>query len=397
MRNTPAIEGGTPVRDNALPFFRASLGESDIAKVIEVLKTGWITGGPATLGFENQLAAYTGARHVIAVSSCSEAMFLSLKALGVGPGDEVITTTLTFASTIHAIIHTGATPVLVDVEPVTLGMDPVAVEARISDKTKAILPVHFAGQACNIKAICDLASRRGLYVVEDAAHSLGADVNGKQVGTFGDATAFSFYATKNITTAEGGAISTDDDDLASALKLWSYHGMSRDSWSRYTDKGSWFYQVVLPGYKCNMNDVLAALGQAQMEKLDHLLARRQEIAGRFTDAFAGSPHVTVPKVGPGNRHTWHLYVIQLNLPSLTIDRDRFINAMTAEGIGSSVHFIPVHTHPFYAGYLTKDDKFPVCEDYYRSCISLPIYPDMTESDIEDVVTAVNRIAHHYSQ
>jgi dTDP-4-amino-4,6-dideoxygalactose transaminase len=254
----PAIEGGMPTRGEPLPFCRASIDDRDVAAVVETVSSGWLTVGPRTEELERRLADYLSVRHVVAVSSCSEAMFLALSALGVGPGDEVITSCLTFASTVHAIVHTGARPVLADVEMETFGLDPAHVESLITPATRAILPVHFGGQACRIEEIVDLAGRRGLHVVEDAAHSFGAEVGGTPLGAFGDATAFSFYATKNLTTGEGGAISTDSDELAERLRLLSYHGMSRDSWTRYTDRGSWYYQVELPGYKCNLNDMQAA-------------------------------------------------------------------------------------------------------------------------------------------
>jgi dTDP-4-amino-4,6-dideoxygalactose transaminase len=396
-RNVPAIEGGSPVRRVPLPFFRAALDESDIRSVTDALRSGWLTIGPRTEQFEREIARFLGVEHVVAVSSCSEAMFLALKALGVGPGDEVITSCLTFSSTVHAIIHTGATPVLVDIEPETFGPDPEGVARRLNPRTKAVLPVHFGGQACRIREICDVARGGGAAVVEDAAHSLGAESEGRKVGSFGDATAFSFYATKNITTAEGGALSTDNDDLAERLRLYSYHGMSRDSWERYADRGSWYYEVEVAGYKCNLNDILSSLGLSQLERIDHLLERRRAVARRMSDGLAGSPYFELPVEREGNRHTWHLYVIQLNLDRLTIDRNRFTRALTEEHIGNSVHFIPVYRHPFYASYGASPKDFPQCERYYSRCISLPIYPDMSDGDVDDVVDALNKIADYYSR
>lgn len=391
----PAIEGGTPVRSEPLPFCRATIDDNDVEAVAEAVRSGWLTLGPRTELLEARLRDYLGVRHAVAVSSCSEAMFLSLRASGVGPGDEVITSGLTFASTVTSIIHTGATPVLADIEAETFGLDPAHVASLVTDRTRAILPVHFGGQACRIGEIMDVAARHGLAVIEDAAHGFGAAVGGRRLGGFGDATAFSFYATKNLTTGEGGALTTDDDALAERIRLLSYHGMSRDSWTRYTDRGSWYYQVEVPGYKCNMNDVQAALGLAQLQKIDAMLERRAAVAGRLHRRLAQCDTVELPATRPGNSHTWHLYVIRLRPGRLRIDRDRFIRALSEENIGSSVHFIPIYRHPFFAPYRREGAAHPACDDYFSRCISLPVYPDMTDADVDDVADAVLRIATYY--
>ncbi len=383
------------MRAKPLPFFRAAVDESDVAAVAETLRSGWLTSGPKAVELEKRLGDYLGTSHTIAVSSCSEAMFLCMKALGVGPGDEVITSPITFASTVHAILHNGATPVLADIESDTFGVDPAAVRACVSPRTKAIMPVHFGGQACRIEEILALADPAGIPVVEDAAHSFGARVHGRLLGGFGRATAFSFYATKNLTTAEGGAITTGDEVLAQRLRLLGYHGMSRDSWSRYSDKGSWYYQVQIPGYKCNLSDLHAALGLTQLSKIDHLLERRRAVADALARALEGCAAVELPREYPGNRHTWHLYVIRVRPEALRIGRDEFIQALRAENVGTSVHFIPIHRHPFFAPYLRPGRTFPVADDYYARCISLPIFPDMTDDDVRDVGDAVTRIAEHF--
>ncbi|HEX5132395.1 MAG TPA: DegT/DnrJ/EryC1/StrS family aminotransferase [Candidatus Krumholzibacteria bacterium] len=391
----PAAAGGTPVRERPLPFYRAAVDERDIAAVGDALRSGWLTSGPKAVEFENRIREYTGARNAVTVSSCSEAMFLALKGLGIGPGDEVVTSPITFASTVNAILHTGATPVLADIERETIGVDPAAVRAALTPRTRALLPVHFGGQACRIEEIIALAAENSLDVVEDAAHSFGARVNGRQLGGFGRATAFSFYATKNLTSAEGGAITTDDDELAKRLRLLGYHGMSRDSWSRYSDRGSWYYEVELPGYKCNLSDLHAALGLTQLARIDELLDKRRAIAAALSAALAGCDAVEVPRERTGNWHTWHLYVIQLRLDALQIDRDAFIKALRAENIGSSVHFIPIYRHPFFQAHLPRGAEFPVSDDYFARCISLPIFPDMTPGDVRDVAEAVTRIARYY--
>jgi dTDP-4-amino-4,6-dideoxygalactose transaminase len=393
----PAVAGGAPVRERPLPFFRAAVDESDIAAVTDALRSGWLTSGPRAIELEQRLGAYLGAAHTIVVSSCSEAMLLILRALGVGPGDEVITSPVTFASTVHAIIHNGATPVLADIEPDTFGLDPDDVRRRITPRTRAIMPVHFGGQACRIREIIDVAAERGLDVVEDAAHSFGARVDGELIGRFGHATAFSFYATKNLTTAEGGAVSTEDESLARRLRLLGYHGMSRDSWSRYSDRGSWYYQVELPGFKCNLSDLHAALGLTQLAKIDRLLDRRRAVARALTGELSACDAIELPREHAGNWHTWHLYVIRLRLERLRVDRDEFIRALRAENIGSSVHFIPVHRHPFFRPYLRDGDAFPRADDYYSRCISLPIFPDMDDADVRDVAAAVSRLAAHFAR
>ena len=392
----PAIEGGLPTRGAALPFFKADIDDADIAGVVETLRSGWLTVGPKTERLERELASYVGARHAIAVSSCSEAMFLCLKALGVGPGDEVITSALTFASTVHAIIHTGAKPVLADIEEQTFGMDPAHVRSLITDQTRAIMPVHFGGQACAIEELRDIARAHGIAVVEDAAHAFGASASGRKIGSWGNATTFSFYATKNLTTAEGGAITTEDDALAEKLRRLSYHGMSRDSWTRYADRGSWYYEVEVPGFKCNMNDVQAALGLTQMAKIDDLLASRVKAATGLLARLRDCPHLTLPSVAAANEHTWHLFVVRLNTSQLRVSRDQFIKALTEENIGSSVHFIPIYRHPFFAPYGASPDTFPRTEDYFARCISLPLYPGMLSEDVEDVAVALEKLTGYYA-
>ena len=396
-RDIPAIAGGVPVRDRPLPFFRAAVDESDIEAVATAMRSGWLTSGPRAIELEQRLGEYLGSSHTIVVSSCSEAMLIILRALGIGPGDEVITSPITFASTVHAIIHNGATPVLADIESDTFGIDPDDVKRRITARTKAIMPVHFGGQACRIRDILPIAAEHGLDVVEDAAHSFGARVDGKLIGGFGRATAFSFYATKNLTSAEGGAITTEDEELARRMRLLGYHGMSRDSWSRYSDRGSWYYQVELPGFKCNLSDMHAALGLTQLAKIDRLLERRREVAAALTSALSGCDAVELPREYPGHWHTWHLYVIRLRLERLTIGRDEFIQALRAENIGTSVHFIPVHHHPFFQPYLHGGDAFPRADDYYARCISLPIFPDMSSDDVRDVAEAVTRLSAHFAR
>ncbi len=392
----PAIEGGAPVRETPLPFHRAAIGAEEIRAVTEVLESGWLTVGPRTEEFERAVAHHVGARCAVATSSCSEAMLVALRALGVGPGDEVVTSTLTFASTVHAIVHAGATPRLADIETETFGADPESMAACITPRTRALMPVHFGGQACRIDDVVALSREHDLAVVEDAAHAFGARVGDRAVGTIGDATAFSFYATKNITTGEGGAVTTDDAELADRIRRLSYHGMSRDAWKRYTDRGSWYYEVEDSGYKSNLNDILAAIGCVQIRRADDLAHARRRVAERLAAGLSDNPHVELPAVRPGNHHTWHLFVVRLRLDTLRIDRDRFVAALGAERIGSSVHFIPVHRHPFWSRWRSEGDSFPRADAYFERCVSLPIFPGMTERDCDDVVEAVDRITRWYA-
>lgn len=392
----PAIEGGTPIRPEPLPFYRAPITEDDVAAVADTLRSGWLTVGPKTEAFEHGIAAYTGARHAVAVSSCSDGMIIALRAAGVKPGDEVITSALTFASTVHAIVHVGAIPVLADIESETFGVNPDHVEALITPRTRVIMPVHFGGQACRIGELMAIARRHELRIVEDAAHAFGAQVGGRRIGTFGDATAFSFYATKNLTTGEGGAVTTNQDDVAERVRLLSYHGMSRDSWTRYSDRGSWYYEVLESGYKSNLNDMQAALGLSQLSRLDGLIAQRRVAAVRMIDRLTPCEQVTLPVERFGNFHTWHLFVIRVHCDSLRIGRNRFIEALHAENISCSVHFIPVYRHPFWALYHSDSGVFPECESYYEQCISLPLFPGMSEGDCDDVAEAVTRIARYYA-
>lgn len=392
----PAIEGGTPVRTTFLPFFRPSIDQSDVDEVAETLRSGWLTLGPQTRLFEERIAEYLEIDHVVAVNSCSAGMFLALDAMGVGPGDEVITSALTFASTVHAIVHTGATPVLADIETETFGPAPEDMLAKTTDRTKAYLPVHFGGQACRIREIVDMAAARGIRVVEDAAHSFGAEVDKRRVGGLGDVTAFSFYATKNVTSGEGGCLSTKDRGLADCFRTMSYHGMSYDAWRRHSEQGSWYYDVERLGYKFNMSDLLSALGLSQLARVDKLLDRRRRVAERFLERLRDSVYFELPRVAAGNLHTWHLFVVQLNLDRLSIGRDQFVRALSAENIGCSVHFIPVYRHQFYQ-FADRIAEYPNCESYFSRCLSLPIFPDMSDKDVDDVVEAMNRIAGYYSR
>jgi dTDP-4-amino-4,6-dideoxygalactose transaminase len=385
-----------------VPFHRPAIGPAEEREVIDTLRSGWITTGPKTRKFEQEFAAYVGARNALAVAHCTGALHLALFALGIGPGDEVITTPFTFTATAEVMGYLGARPVFVDIEPETFNIDPAKIEQALASgehrNVRALMPVHFAGQACDMDRICAIARRRHLKIVEDAAHAVGSAriIEGRgmvKVGTIGDLSCFSFYATKNITSAEGGMITTEDDALAAKIAVASLHGMDRDAWKRYDSSGSWFYEIHDTGFKYNLSDVHSAIGIAQLRRVEELTRRRQMIAHAYNQAFAGDPALQVPLTEAGVEHAWHLYVIRLRLAALKIDRNRFIDLLRARGVGTSVHCIPLNTMDFYQqryGYRTGD--FPVAEDVYSRCFSLPIFPAMSDEDLAYVIETVRAVA-----
>jgi dTDP-4-amino-4,6-dideoxygalactose transaminase len=389
------------VREVFLPYALPSIGEEEIAEVVDTLRSGWVTTGPKVKRFENDFVAYTGASNALAVNSCTAGLHTTLAALGIGPGDEVIVPTFTFCATANVVTHLGARPVLVDVGP-DFQIDPEAVAAAITPLTKAIMPVHYAGQACDLDAIYELAARYDLAVVEDAAHAIGTTYHNQKIGAdslssrYPDlrrTTAFSFYANKNMTTGEGGMITTASDELAAGMRVLTLHGMSKDAWRRYSDSGSWFYEVVAAGYKNNMTDIAAALGIHQLRKLDGFIKIRQRYARMYNEAFAGLEEIQTRIAHSDRNHVYHLYAIRLNLDCLSIDRAEFINKLKEMNVGASVHFIPVHLHPFYRehfGYQHGD--LPRSEAIYESILSLPLYPRMSDQDVNDVIDAVHHVA-----
>ena len=394
------MEIETPIREEFLPFALPSIGEAEIAEVVDTLRSGWVTTGPKVKRFEEQFAAYTAASHSLGVNSCTAGLHTALTALGVGPDDEVIVPTLTFCATANVVVHLGARPVLVDVRS-DFEIDPAAVEAAITPRTRAIVPVHYAGQACDLDAIYQIAMRHNLGVVEDAAHAVGSTYHGLRIGSdyvaadypnLRHATAFSFYANKNMTTGEGGMITTADSRLAGDMRALALHGMSKGAWKRYTNAGSWFYEVVSAGYKNNMTDIAASLGIHQLTRLDGFIKSRQRFARMYDEAFAGLEAIETPIKHADRNHVYHLYAIRLNLDQLTIDRSEFIDQLRQMNIGASVHFIPVHLHPLYRdrfGYRRGD--FPRSEAIYESLVSLPLYPAMLDRDVGDVIEAVHHI------
>jgi dTDP-4-amino-4,6-dideoxygalactose transaminase len=391
-----ALDGGTPVRESRLPFHRPCIEEDEIAEVVDTLRGGWLTTGPRTKRFEREFAEYVGAQHAVAVNSATAAMHLALEAIGLQAGDEVIIPAYTFTATGEVVMYFGARPVLVDVDAVTLNIDPAAVEAAITEKTKAIIGVDLAGTPIDYDALRAICNRHGLILISDAAHAMPARYKGKLVGTLADITAFSFYVTKPLATGEGGMLVTDNAAWAERAQIMSLHGMSHDAWKRHTAEGSWFYEVVAPGFKYNMTDVAAALGLRQLTKQDRFRAERAAIATHYSGAFSETPEVEAPTVPDDVETAWHLYLLRLNLDRLTADRAKVIEALGAEGIGTSVHFIPLHLHPAYRDrYAYTPDSFPISYHEYRRVISLPIVPGMSQQDVHDVVAAVSKVVAHY--
>jgi UDP-4-amino-4,6-dideoxy-N-acetyl-beta-L-altrosamine transaminase len=392
----PAIINGKSVRNSFLPPFKHSIGEEEINEVVDTLKSDWITTGPKTFKFEEMFGKKVGSQYAIAVNSCTAALHLALVAIGIGNGDEVITSPFTFAATAEVVINQNATPVFVDVEKGTYNIDPVSIEEKITNKTKAIIPVHYAGHACQMDEIMDIAKKNDLFVIEDAAHAIGSNYKDKKIGSIGDVTCFSFYATKNITTAEGGMITTNNGELAEKMRILSLHGISKDAWKRYSSEGSWYYEILYSGYKYNMSDLQASIGIHQLKKLDQMQERREKIANFYYDSFNDVPQIITPAVKNYTKHAWHLYSIQLNTDLLNISRNDFIEALKAENIGTSVHFIPLHLHPYYKEkYGFKRGDFPITESVYDREISLPIYPKLLEKDVNDIVSAVKKIINYY--
>lgn len=377
-----------------LPFALPEIGEEEIAEVVDTLRSGWVTTGPKAKRFEQDFAAFLGAPglEAIAVNSATAGLHLALEALGIGPGDEVITTTHTFTATAEVARYLGADVVLVDVDPATLNIDPARVEAAVTPRTKAIVPVHYAGLAADMPALLAIARRHGLKVVEDAAHALPASCGGALVGTLAsDATVFSFYANKTITTGEGGMVAVRDPAVAARIRVMRLHGISRDAFDRFTAKTpSWYYEIVAPGFKYNLTDIAAALGIHQLRRARDFQRRRAEIAARYDEAFAGLPLLRPARPAAGDLHAWHLYVLRL-ADAAPLGRDAFIERLFALGIGVSVHYIPLHLHPYWRErYGLQAAQFPHSQHAYERMLSLPIYTRMTDADVERVVDAVRQ-------
>jgi perosamine synthetase len=376
-----------------IPFHRPSLGQEESNAIQRVLDSQWLTTGPAAQRFEREFADYVGCKHALAVNSATAALQLALDAIGIHEGDEVLVPSYTFTATAEVATYFGARPVLCDSLPGAFNLDPSDMEKRITSKTRAIIPVHIAGEACDMDAIHKIAERYQLHVIEDAAHALPSSYRGKRIGTISDLTAFSFYATKTITTAEGGMIVTDRDDYARRISMMRLHGISGDAWKRYSKEGSWYYEVEDAGYKLNLCDLLAALGSAQLAKCDRFAEQRRSMAARYREAFSAFDELENPPLGEDPAgHAWHLYILRIRPELLDLDRNQFIQELAKRNIGSSVHFIPLHLHPFYQrAYGYRRGQLPNAEAAYSRCFSLPIFPGMTSAEQERVISSVSEI------
>lgn len=394
--NKPAIEGGTPTRDEFLIFGSPQIGPEEIEAVVETLKSSWISTGPKSVAFAKAFREYVGAPHSIATNSCTSALHLCLNAAGVGPGDEVITTPMTFAATSNVIVHQGAKPVFADIEKEGFLIDPAQIERKITKKTKAMVPVHYAGMACDMDRIAAIAKAHKLKLIEDAAHAAGTQYKGRKIGNIGDFTCFSFYVTKNLTTGEGGMVTTADPEAAKMIEKLSLHGLDLDAWQRYSKKGFKHYEIVYPGYKYNMTDIAAALGLCQLRKLDEFIRVREEYARAFEKALGGLDALMLPKDNGVGRHAWHLYPVLVRTEALRIGRDQFIEALHAENIGVGIHYRAIHLQKYYREtYGFKPGDFPNAEFVSDRVISLPLYPKMTPRDVEQTIEAVRKLVAYY--
>lgn len=382
-------------REQFLPYCLPDITDEEINEVVETLKSGWLAKGPRTIEFEKQFANYVGAKYAIGMNSATAALHIALLAAGVGPGDEVITTSMTFAASANTIIHTGATPIFADIDPATGCIDPDEIRKKISAKTKAIVPVHYAGQACDLDEINKIAEEHNLFVSEDAAHAIYTRYKGNLIGHKPKgAVSYSFYATKNLATGEGGMLVTDNEDIANRARMLVTHGMSRNAWNRYAKGGSWMYDIEEPGYKYNMFDLQAALGLVQLRRIEEMQVKREEIAKVFTTAFSKIKGIEIPKIKEfTTTHSWHLYLLKIDSEILGINRNEFITALTERNIGTSVHFIPVHLMTAYKNkYEFNKEDLSNTEQWFDQIVSLPLYPTMSEDDVNSVVAAVSDIA-----
>ncbi len=390
-----AVDGGTPVRNTLLSYGRQSIGDDDIQAVVEVLRSDWLTTGPKVAEFEEAFADRVGAKYAVSFSSGTAALHGAAFATGLKPGDEAITTPITFAATANCVLYQGATPVFADVCADTLNLDPEKVAERITPRTRAILPVDYAGHPAELDAILKLAVRNGLTVIEDACHALGAEDRQRRTGSIAHMTVFSFHPVKHLTTGEGGMVTTDRADYAEMLRRFRNHGISSDARQRQSE-GQWHYEMVALGFNYRLTDIGCALGLSQLKKLDANLARRREIAACYATAFRDLMEITLPAVRVDVNPAWHLFPIRLNLKRLNANRRESFRALRAENIGVNVHYIPVHCHPYYRdrfGY--RGGEYPVAEDAYERLISLPMFHGMSDEDVQDVIQAVGKVAAHF--
>lgn len=379
-----------------LLFHKPFISEEEVAEITDTVRSGWLSMGPKTIRFEQEFNKYIGAKRSVAVSSWTAAGHLTLEAFGIEKDDEVILPTMTFPATAEIVCYFGAKPVIVDVDEDTLNISLEEIEKSITPKTKAIIPVHYGGQPCDMDEILELAKKYNLRVLEDAAHSLPAYYKGKKIGTLSDVTCFSFYATKTLSTGEGGMICTNNEEIAERTAIMRLHGINRDAWKRYSESGSWYYEVVAPGYKYNFTDLQASLGLPQLKKVEVMWEWRKKIAARYTEVFKDFDLITLHTIKPDRESSWHLYPVKLNLEMLTKNRAQLIDELKKHNIGIGVHFMPVHQHLYYQKTFNLDDKdFPVSSATFPRLMSLPIYPGMTDESIEKVISVVTDVLNKF--
>ncbi len=393
---TIAYDNAPPVREHYLVFGSPMIEQAEIDEVVDSLRSGWIGTGPKVARFEDMFRTYTRSDHAVALHSCTAALHLTMLAAGIGPGDEVIVPSMTFCATANAVIHAGARPVFVDVDRETMNMTPASIEQAVTERTKAVIPVHMAGRPCEMERIVPLARAHGLVVIEDAAHAIEAGCQGRKIGSISDATCFSFYVTKNLVTGEGGMVTTRHRDWAEKVQMLALHGLSRGAWRRYSDEGFRHYQVLAPGYKANMMDLQAAMGLHQLPRLERYLQRRRQIWERYNAAFADLPvHLPAP-VRAGDVHARHLYTLLLDLDALRCSRDQFMQALHQENIGTGIHFIGLHLHPYYRDTYGLDaSDFPHATWISERTLSLPLSARLADRDVDDVIEAVHKVFRYY--
>jgi len=398
LMEKPAIEGGKPVRKAFLPYGTQWIDEKEINEVVDALKSNWITTGPKMEQFEQKFKNEIGSKYAVALNSGTAALHVSTSSINIKPGDEVITTPLTFVASANCVIYRGGTPVLADIKKDTYNIDPIEIEKKITPKTRAIIPVHFTGQPCDMNEILEIAEKHDLMVIEDAAHAIDAKYHSKRVGTISPLTTFSFHPVKNMTTAEGGMVTTNDDELYEKLLMFRTHGISKDAVKRFGKSGGYYYDMQYLGYRYNLSELHAALGIQQLNKLEGFQKRRRDIIKIYEQELADIEEITLPFVKPNIRHSWHLYVIQLNLEKLKVDRDYIFKALREENIGVNVHYIPVHYHSYYKQHFGYNKGIlPNVEWLFPRLLTIPLFPRMEESDILDVIKAIKKIINYYKK
>ncbi|MHA1284347.1 MAG: UDP-4-amino-4,6-dideoxy-N-acetyl-beta-L-altrosamine transaminase [Promethearchaeota archaeon] len=398
LMEKPAIEGGTPIRDDFLPYGTQWLDDKEINEVVDTLKSDWITTGPKMKKFEEAFRKFRNSRYAVAVNSGTAALHISTSSIDINAGDEVITTPLTFVASANCIVYRGGTPVFADIKKDTYNIDPDEIRKKVNPKTKAIIPVHFAGQPCDMDEIIEIAEENDLYIIEDAAHAIDAEYKGKKIGSISDLTTFSFHPVKNITTAEGGMVTTNNDDLYNKLLMYRTHGINRDAIKRFGKEGGYNYDMQYLGFRYNLSELHSALGIVQLKKLESFQAKRRKIVKIYNRELQYIDEITIPYVKDNIKHSWHLYVIQLNIEKLKVDRDQIFKAMRAENIGVNVHYIPIHYHTYYQKkFGLQKGILPNVEWLFPRLLTIPLFPKMSEKDVYDVINSLEKVLKYYKK